>query len=364
MTANPKLLERLRAIKERDFCEDASEQLTKQSVILPLLLDLGWDIWDPGEAVPEFDCGQGRVDFALLISGKPRVLVEAKRFSEELDGHEEQLCNYAFKKGVEQAVLTNGLSWWFYLPLERGDWTDRKVLSINFEEQDENLVVERLEELLGKSNVGSGKSVKTSKGYLRDKQKESEIANALPDVWNQIITEPDSLLVDLLSETVEKKCGYKPETKLVREFLKKIPNIHAGTPDRPQTKPRPRITKPRRTYPAPVEKKKKGKEIWRKITFLGRSYSIKYQKEAIVIVAKTIYERQPSKFAQIAYDLGTDLRPWFTNNPRKIRDDWYAIIPGTNIFVLVHMSAEAKRKLIGDLLETFGYKRTDFKIIA
>jgi hypothetical protein len=46
------------------------------------------------------------------------------------------------------------------------------------------------------------------------------IEETLPEAWNKIITEPDSLLVDLLSETTEKICGFKPETNEATQFLK------------------------------------------------------------------------------------------------------------------------------------------------
>src|SRR3990167_8709609 len=58
----------------------------------------------------------------LKISGKDRVFIEAKKAGEELDGHEQQLLDYSFKKGIKIAVLTNGFEWWFYLPLSEVSW--------------------------------------------------------------------------------------------------------------------------------------------------------------------------------------------------------------------------------------------------
>jgi hypothetical protein len=46
------------------------------------------------------------------------------------------------------------------------------------------------------------------------------IEETIPEAWNKIITEPDSLLIDLLSETTEKICGFKPEIDETTRFFK------------------------------------------------------------------------------------------------------------------------------------------------
>ena len=45
------------------------------------------------------------------------------------------------------------------------------------------------------------------------------IKETLPKAWNKIIEEPDELLVDLIAETTERMCGYKPGLKDVSQFL-------------------------------------------------------------------------------------------------------------------------------------------------
>ena len=45
------------------------------------------------------------------------------------------------------------------------------------------------------------------------------IGKAMEEVWNRIVETPDGLLVDLIAETTEDICGFKPERDLVEQFL-------------------------------------------------------------------------------------------------------------------------------------------------
>ena len=53
------------------------------------------------------------------------------------------------------------------------------------------------------------------------KLKGESIKNALPEAWNRIISEPDSVLSELLAETAERICGFPLEIAEVSQFLKK-----------------------------------------------------------------------------------------------------------------------------------------------
>ena len=58
-----------------------NEANTKSGLIEPTLQALGWDIHDPDEVNREYrrQSSDKPVDYALLLLGKPRLLVEAKR---------------------------------------------------------------------------------------------------------------------------------------------------------------------------------------------------------------------------------------------------------------------------------------------
>jgi predicted type IV restriction endonuclease len=104
---------------------------TKQAIVQKILHILDWDVFSPREVEPEHSVEHRRVDYSLNLQGRPRVFIEAKKPAEDLERHEEQLLDYAFREGVELAILTNGITWWFYLPTKPGPWSSRKFVSID-----------------------------------------------------------------------------------------------------------------------------------------------------------------------------------------------------------------------------------------
>ena len=192
------------------------EEATKQSIILPLLNLLGWNVFNIEEVSPEFSVENGRVDYSLRLNNTNEVFIEVKKTSEDLDKiqYQEQLLNYSFRHGVELAILTNGLTWWFYLPKEKGDWKARKFYSIDITQQQSADVARRFVDLISKSNVQLGKALQNAKTLYEEKLKKKIFEKTLPESWNKIISEPESLLLELLAgETTEKLCGFKPNIR-------------------------------------------------------------------------------------------------------------------------------------------------------
>ena len=214
------LLTRLRG--QSDKIRLFNEDQTKNGIVLPILRRLGWDTEDVDEVHPEFSVEQRRVDYALVLEGRPAVFIEVKRPSEDLDNesHEEQLLDYSFRQTVDLAVLTNGLSWSFYLPREGDDWRSRKFYTIDIIEQDETDASSRLTELLSKANTYSGEALESAKKIFKGKVRKDAIRDTLPDAWNKIVREPDSLLAELLAETTERLCGFKPDESEAAEFIR------------------------------------------------------------------------------------------------------------------------------------------------
>ncbi len=208
------------SIKDDGTISSLDEAKIINSVVLKILSNLGWDIFNVKEVVPEHNIGGRRVDLALILSDKPQVFIEVKRPAKEnLEPHQEQLLEYSFKEGVKLAVLTNGLIWWFYLPLQEGSWEQRRFYAIDITEQTSSDAAERLIEFLEKDGVSTGQAFKRAEEVYRGTQKKDVLRTALPKAWEKIIGEPDSLLVDLVSETTESLCGFRPDVKDIEEFL-------------------------------------------------------------------------------------------------------------------------------------------------
>jgi len=217
--------ETIREFLEKTKTTDFSaydEAATKQSIILPLLQKLGWDIFNRDEVYPEYSIETRKVDYSLRINNENKVFLEAKKTSVNLDNPEyyEQLLGYSFQEGVGLSILTNGITWFFFLPKMEGDWKKRKIYTIDIKEQDSSDASDKFSDLLLKDNIKSGDSLRHAEKIYKGKLKETNIKKTLPEAWNNLIEEPDSILIDLLSEATERICGYKPEATEVISFLK------------------------------------------------------------------------------------------------------------------------------------------------
>lgn len=209
-------IERLKANPKVSAYDEAA---TKQAIILPLLHLLEWDIHNIDEVTPEFSVENRRVDYSLRLNNSNEFFIEVKKPGKGLEDYQEQLLGYSFRQGVELATLTNGMTWWFYLPTKKGDWKARKFYTIDIIQQESNDIASKFVDLLSKNSVQSGKAVQHAESIYKGQLKNNKIEVALPEAWNSITSKPDTLLIDLLAETTEKICGFKPDTEQVKRFL-------------------------------------------------------------------------------------------------------------------------------------------------
>lgn len=215
-----KLVDAINQIRQKGDLSGYDESATKQVIILRILNSLGWDTFDREEVFPEYVTSGKRVDYSLRHRNANKVFIEAKRIREGLESHDLQLLTYAFEIGVSLAILTNGLTWWFYLPLVEAEWQQRKFITIDLQNQEIEEIVDRFIDYLSKENVISNKAIENAKGTYHDKRKSVIIKNALPQAFDKIIYEPNEFFVDLLIEKTEEISGHRPEAKIVEQFLK------------------------------------------------------------------------------------------------------------------------------------------------
>ena len=100
-----------------------TEEATKTAFILPFIQKLGYDVFNPLEVTAELIADLGikkgeKVDYAILVNGKPIMIIECKHLKEKLDVHATQLHRYFHVTEVRFGVLTNGIIYRFYTDLE------------------------------------------------------------------------------------------------------------------------------------------------------------------------------------------------------------------------------------------------------
>lgn len=216
------LLERLEAIKAIRDLEQYDEAGAKHALVLSLLKELGWDPFNREEVYPEYPLDEKKLDYCLQIEGNVKVFIEAKKPSENLERHEEQLLQYAYKRGVKLAILTNGVTWWFYLAMKEVPWPERKFFAIDIRTQSTSEISSNFLSFLGKQEVASGEAIESAEKLLESKSRVRKIQQTLPRAWREIIGTPDDLLVEIVADKVDSLCGHKPEEQIVVSFLRKI----------------------------------------------------------------------------------------------------------------------------------------------
>lgn len=123
-----------------------TEEATKNSMIMPLIQLLGYNVFDPLEVTPELVADVGtkkgeKVDYAVLKDGQPIILFECKKAGEALNiKHASQLFRYFHVTSSRFGVLTNGLKYQFFTDLEQPNKMDEKPFFefniLDFKERD------------------------------------------------------------------------------------------------------------------------------------------------------------------------------------------------------------------------------------
>ncbi|MEZ6242376.1 MAG: type I restriction endonuclease [Phycisphaerales bacterium] len=126
------MLERISALADRlDLVrsDTLTEEATKTALVLPFIRELGYDIFNPSEVVPEFTADVGikkgeKVDYAVFQNGAPIILFECKPCGAKLDSYSSQLYRYFSVTKARIAILTDGIEYRFFSDLSEPNKLD------------------------------------------------------------------------------------------------------------------------------------------------------------------------------------------------------------------------------------------------
>jgi predicted type IV restriction endonuclease len=110
----------------------ATEEATKNALILPVINALGYNVFDPLEVIPEFVSDVGtkkgeKVDFVITMNAAPIILMECKAAGAKLHlNHASQLYRYFAVTDARFAILTNGIEYRVYTDIENANKMDEK----------------------------------------------------------------------------------------------------------------------------------------------------------------------------------------------------------------------------------------------
>jgi hypothetical protein len=136
MTAVATMFDRMKALSEkakRMGVQQTSEEATKTALVMPFLLALGYDVFNPDEVIPAFSTeGEPlrqpeRVDYAIKWNGEVIIVVETKKLGSNLEHQEGDSLSRCFSAAHARiALLTNGARYAFFSDLDEPSKLDRR----------------------------------------------------------------------------------------------------------------------------------------------------------------------------------------------------------------------------------------------
>jgi predicted type IV restriction endonuclease len=364
-------IDELRSNKKLSMFDEASN---KQAVVLKLLSFLGWDIFNVEEVHPDYSVNSHKVSYALREKNSIKAFIQIKRAQEKLDNHQKSLIDFASSEDVDISILTNGRIWWFYLISAEGDWQKKWFLSLDLLKQESDIIVPQLIDLLEKNKISKGQALRTAKTIHQDKNQKIA-ADFVPKAWNQIISQPNKIFVELLCDTTEKLCGYKVESVQIEQYLKKhldkwlIKNVPGSSVAPPTKIIKAEIIEPETIPIDPVDAKvvtKKTPESYegkviKSFTFNRNTYKVANWEEMLTALCDQLAVLHKEDFEKVLWLSGRD-KTYFSKYqeqlgiPEKIKK--------TDIYVETKLKPNEIVKIAKMLLAEYNYSPDTLKIAA
>jgi len=345
----------IKEIQTNDRYASFDEAAVKQGIVLKLLSLLDWDPFNPDEIHPEVDAGEAKVAFSLRHKNADKVFVAVQKGLKNPERQQELLVASAAKAGVKIAVLTDGITWWFMLPLLGEDLEEKTFCTVDMNGHQAKEISQSFQDFLSKQNTVSGRAVKAAEDIYLTRQKEFLIKEYLPKAWQQLMTEPEKWLVDILAETTKELCGYMPDRDAVEAFIASEVDLKADISGTLRPKPAPMAPPAKK---APQADDYTGKSVV-SFTLKGKKYDAKSWKALLLKLCEVILPKHKEELDILLTLSGKD-KEYFSKNPYEFLSGEQ--IQGTDIYVNIGLSAAEVVKLSHEILALFGLKSGDLSI--
>lgn len=204
-----------------------NEEHVRLSIVSRVLMELGWNVWNPTEVYPEFPVAKSedatRVDLALFAfpGGSPSVFLEIKspgKLEDNLSQIELQVRNYNRDNTAQIALLTDGQRYRFYLPQAGGEFSQKCFEKVDLLRDDLNDVELSLRKFLGKSEITSGNAKSAAEAYLKLSQKQRAMEDSLPEAKRRVQNPPFPSLPQALRDLIQNR-GHKLDLDEAQKFI-------------------------------------------------------------------------------------------------------------------------------------------------
>ncbi len=206
---------RSRALQYADKFSEMTEEATKNALIMPFLVLLGYDVFNPNEVVPEYVCDVAgkkgeKIDYVILHDNEPAILIEAKRAGLKLQKQQQgQLYRYFSTNRCRLAILTNGNTYNFYSDINSPNiMDDEPFLSFDILDDDEELFLSSLEQF-HKNNFNI-KEILSKAIFLK-------YAKVVEQTIKQDLISPSDEIVKYFLSRPEIKTGNRITTQIIEK---------------------------------------------------------------------------------------------------------------------------------------------------
>jgi len=186
-----------------------SEADTRAYLVDPVLRILGYETVGDLRREVSVPATKESLDYALLVDGKPHVIVEAKPVQQGVaDQHAAQCVQYAAVLGVRWCLVTNGRQWALYDAYAKVALAEKRIIEVRLDTDD--AAAQRAWKVLQRFS----KQQQTTPNPLTDLLVERVVVDELG--------RSDSGAVDALRQAVKKRFGEAVKSTVVLSTLKRL----------------------------------------------------------------------------------------------------------------------------------------------
>lgn len=322
-----------------------SETETRRALIDPIFASIGWDTGNPNIVRMEWrkDPGDKPVDYAFMINGVPKLLIEAERLKENITDKKwsDQLLWYSSKLGVKWCALANGNIIRIYNSLAEEAAIDKLLFEIEVKTIDTTAGLP-IDTFMEKLSLLSEESLKEGK---IDAVWDSTYTTR--KVFDYLKARKEALIEDIIKNV-------KLTKKSVGEVLDRI-NLFLEGKQPPPITPSDYValfdTKGR-----PVDyTSKKPSSLW----FKEITYDVNSWAQFLLELCNIIKTEHRDRFDNVL-ELKGRKRLYFTRNENQLTKP--KRIPSTDIFIETNLSARNIAVVCGCLLDRFGCRKEDLRV--
>jgi predicted type IV restriction endonuclease len=328
-----------------------SEAETKRALVDDIFAAIGWDMSDPFSVRREWRKypDDNPMDYAFMVNGVPRLLVEAKKLKENMDDKKwrDQMLFYSSQSGVKWCALTNGDIIRAYNSLAAEAAADKLLFEIEIKTID-TLAGLPIDAFMEKLSLLSEDSLREEK---------------IDGVWDSVYTIRkvfDYLRInkeDIVDDIVKSaKLTEKSVSKVLDQIMKLRESFLEEKQEVPADVAPPDYTPLFDSAGKPVNYKgRRISSFW----FKGSIHEVGSWRELLVRLCSIVNAEHRDEFDRIL-KLRETRRPYYTCNGSQLTTP--KRIPNTDIFVETNLSSFSIANLCGHLLDRFGYRRDDMKV--